>query len=61
MTSSVVPKGGEHGKEALVSSPSDSSSLAIAPVLGSGHGYTVDTVSYSSSNDASDNELVIDS
>ena len=50
----------EYTREMMVASPSESS-LAIAPVLGSGHGYGMDTMSYSSSNEMSDNELVIDS
>ena len=59
--SDTLLKGGdEYSKEAMVASPSESS-LAIAPVLGSGHGYGMDTMSYSSSNEMSDNELVIDS
>ena len=55
-------KSEEHSREsASIGSPGDStSSLAIAPVLGTGHGYGMDTMSYSSSNEASDNELVID-
>ena len=54
-------KSEEHSRESIsIGSPNDSSSLAIAPVLGTGHGYGMDTMSYSSSNEASDNELVID-
>ena len=51
---------GEGHKESFLSSPSDSSQ-AIAPILGSSHQYGMETLSYSSSNDMSDGELVIDS
>ena len=47
-------------RDAIASSPNDSS-LAIAPVLGTGHQYGMDSLSYSSSNELSDSELVIDS
>ena len=63
MSGSSSLKSEEHSREsASVGSPGgdSASSLAIAPVLGTGHGYGMDTMSYSSSNEASDNELVID-
>lgn len=59
LSDALLPDEG-HRDVTAVASPSDSS-LAIAPVLGSGHQYGMDAMSYSSSNELSDNELVIDS